>query len=113
MAGAGRALLELDLARGDALRPDDDLPREANQVHGGEFSPRPVIAIVIKHAQASRLELLVKALARRIGRDVARLDVDEADFERRHGLRPDDAGRVVRRLDDGGDQPRHSYASRT
>ena len=68
MAGAGRALLQLDLAGGQALRPDDDLPGQPDQVHGGEFGPCPVVAVVIKHAQAGGLKLAVKILAGRVGR---------------------------------------------
>ena len=72
MAGAGRALFQLNFARGKALGPDDDLPGEPDQVHGGEFGPGPVVAVVIKHAQARRLELGVDVLAGRIGRGIAR-----------------------------------------
>ena len=55
--------------------------QETDQVHGGEFGSGSVVAIVVKHAQARRLELLVKCIARRIGRGVASFPVDEADVE--------------------------------
>src|SRR5262245_59290325 len=35
--GAGLAALQLDGAGGEAARTDDELPGEADQVHGGEF----------------------------------------------------------------------------
>ena len=82
MAGAGGALFQLDLARGKALGPDDDLPGQPDQVHGGEFGPCPVVAVVVKHAQARRLKLAVELLAGRVGRGIADLEVDQADIER-------------------------------
>ncbi len=68
MAGAGRALLQLDFARRHALRPDDELPGQADQVHGGEFGPCPIVAVVIEHAQARSLKLAVETFASGIGR---------------------------------------------
>ena len=38
-----------------------------------------------------------------IGIGGALLQIEDGDLERRHRLRPDDAGLVVRGLDDGGD----------
>src|SRR5262249_5043267 len=40
----------------------------------------------------------------------ALLEIEDRDFEGRHRLRPFDAGLVVERLDDGGDQTRHAHS---
>ena len=51
LALAGAAL-QLDLAVGQALRADDDLPGQADQIHGGELRARPLVAVVVEHVDA-------------------------------------------------------------
>src|SRR5208337_1692807 len=46
---AAAAILELDLAFGEAPRTDQDLMRHAEEVERGEFRARPLIAIVVEH----------------------------------------------------------------
>ena len=53
---------------------------------------------------------VVKILASAGHGAVVRLQVDDGDLERRHRLRPDDAGLVMARLDDAADQARHADA---
>ena len=55
MAGSGRPLFQLDLAGGQPLRPDNELKRQPDQVHSGEFGPCPVVAVVIEHAKPGLL----------------------------------------------------------
>ena len=99
------AALELDLALGEALRADDDLPGHADEVHGRELRARPLVAVVVEHVEAGARRALGRARRRRRRSPRRRLQVDEADVERRDGVRPDDAGLVVARLDDRGDEP--------
>ena len=54
LALAGRAALELDLAGRRAARPDDDLPGQADQVHGGELGAGALVAVVVEHVDAGR-----------------------------------------------------------
>ena len=55
-------------------------------------------------------ERAIESLAGRVGSRVAELQIDDADPERRHRLRPYDAGIVVTGLDDGADQARDADA---
>src|SRR5262249_58358069 len=52
LAAAVHPLLDLDLVLSEALRPDEDLPGDANEVGGGEFRARPLVEVVIEHADA-------------------------------------------------------------
>ena len=74
------------------------------------LAPARSSRVVVEHRDAGPLELAVEVVAGRVGVLVARLEVDEADLEGRDRHRPDDAGLVVARLDDGADQPRHADA---
>ena len=72
LALAGRALLQLDLAGlASPSGPTIELPGQADQVHGGEFRPGPLVAVVVEHLRPARLELGVDVLAGRVGRRVA------------------------------------------
>ena len=62
-----------------------------------ELGAWPLVAIVIEHVDALGLERLVDFLAGGVGVGIADLEVDEADLEGRHRLRPDDAGVVMAR----------------
>src|SRR5215813_13047302 len=75
LAAAVGALLDLDLALGKPLRPDQDLPRNANQVGGGEFGSRPLIKIVVEHFDSLAGELAVKPLAGGVGVGATLLEI--------------------------------------
>src|SRR5438876_5969251 len=57
------APLDLELALGEALRPDQNLPGDTNQVGGREFRAGTLIGVVIEHVDALGLKLAVKLLA--------------------------------------------------
>ena len=80
--------------------PDDDLPGQADQVHRGELGAGALVEVIVEHRNSGFRKALVQRLAGRIDRRVAGLEVDQADLEGRHAVRPDDAGIVVARLDD-------------
>src|SRR5437588_6507511 len=104
------APLDLELALGEALRPDQDLPGDTDQVGGREFRARALISVVIEHIDALGLKFPIELLARAIDGRVALLQVQNHGGERRHGFRPFDAGIVVAGLDDGADPTRDADA---
>src|SRR5207237_6237981 len=65
-----------------------------------------LLRVVIEHGDAGAIELAVEIGTRLVRIFVARLEVHQTDLEGCNGHRPDDAGLVVARLDDGADQPR-------
>ncbi len=69
------------------------------------FAPGRSSSIVVKRVDALRGQLRIELFAGRIGIGAALLEIEDHDRERRHRLRPFDAGVVVEGLDDGGDQP--------
>src|SRR6185295_18758709 len=103
-AFAGPALLDLDLAVSDALRADDQLKWRPDQVHGREFCPGPLVGVLIKDRDARAPKLGVEIFAGLVRLLVPNLEVDQGYLEWRHGNRPDDAGGIMARLDDGPDQ---------
>jgi hypothetical protein len=107
---AGAAQLDLGHAVLQPARADDDLARQADQVHGGKLRARALVAVVVEHLDALGLERPVDGVAGPVGLGIARLQIDQPDAERRHRLGPDDAGLVMARLDDGAGQPRHADA---
>ena len=109
-AAAVGAALDLDLALGEPLRADQHLPGHADQVGGGEFGARPLVEVVVEHVDALGRKRAIELLAGGVGVAAALLEVEDRDPERRHRLRPLDAGLVVEGLDDGADEPRHPDA---
>src|SRR5215472_8297004 len=109
-AAAVGALLDLDLALGQALRPDQNLPRNADEIGGSEFRARPLVEVVVEHIDAFGGEFAVKPLAGGVGVGAALLEIEKRDFEWGDRLRPFDAGIVVERFDDAADQTRDSDA---
>src|ERR1019366_4956850 len=99
---SGGAALQLDAAGCGAARPDHDLPGMAHQVGVGEFYPRAFVAVVVERIAG---QLRINLLADAVARGVARLQVENNRPPGGDAVRPDDAGGVVRRLDDGADQP--------
>src|SRR5215475_12406561 len=98
------APLELDLAFGDPLRSDHDLPGNADQVGGRELDAGALLGVVIEHVDALGRQLAIELLARRISIAGALLQVEDDRPERSDRLRPLDAGVVVTGFDDGADQ---------
>src|SRR6185437_16464726 len=88
-----------------AARSDDDLPRMAHQIGVRELHPSAVLAVVVQDVAT---ELAVNLLADAIARRIAALEVEDRRLERCHAVRPDDAVRVVARLDHRADQPAHA-----
>ena len=56
-----------------ALRPDDHLPGQADQVHRLEFGARPFVGIVIKNIEAGGAQAGIELVAGRIRRGIASL----------------------------------------
>src|ERR1043166_6166091 len=98
------ARLDLDLPFGKPARPDHHLPRYADEVGDREFGSGPLVEVVVEHLDPTRGERLVELLARRVGRRVARLEVEDDRLEWGDRLGPLDAGIVVERFDDRGDE---------
>ena len=73
-----------------------------HQVGVGEFYARALFPIVV---QRSRAEFRVQLLAHGIACRVAALQIQDGGAEWRDGIRPDDAGLVVARLDHRADKP--------
>src|SRR3954469_11706937 len=57
------APLDLELALGEALRPDENLPGNTDQVGGREFCAGALVGIVIEHVDALGLKFLIKFFA--------------------------------------------------
>ena len=79
------------------------MPRDPDQIGGGEFRARALVEIVVEHVEAFFAELAVKPLAGGVGVGAALLEIEDDDFEGRDRLRPLDPSLVMERLDDGGD----------
>src|SRR5205085_6590292 len=69
------APLDLELALGEALRPDQDLPRDTDQVGGRELRTGALVGIVIEHVNILGLKFPIELLARAIDGRVALLQV--------------------------------------
>src|SRR5690606_23640312 len=76
MAFARSAVLDLDVAGGDAARPDDDLPGNAYEVGGGEFCTGAAVCIVIEHFAAGGCELGIDLLRGMVTPSIAHFCVD-------------------------------------
>ena len=62
LALAGRAALQLDDALLQPLRADDQLPGQADHVHGRELGAAALVAVVVERLDAGRLELRVESI---------------------------------------------------
>src|SRR5438046_1858279 len=82
------APLYLDLAFGEPLGTDDDLPGNADQVGTGEFRACALVRVVVEHVDAPVRKLLIELFAGAIDRRVALLQIEDGGAERRHRLRP-------------------------
>ena len=71
LALAGPPVLDLDLAGGDAARPDDHLPGQADQVGGGELAARPLVGVVVEHVLARRRQRRIELAADAVALGVA------------------------------------------
>src|SRR5262245_62288620 len=80
LAAAVRPLLDLDLVLGEALRSNQDLPGDANEVGGGEFRARPLVEVIIEHVDAFGGEFAVKPLAGGIGVGPTLLEIKQRDL---------------------------------
>ena len=89
------AALDLDLAGFEPARSDDQLERQADEVHAREFLARARGGVVIKDFNARRFERGVSLGAGAVGSGLALFQVDKADMEGRDCLRPYDAGVVM------------------
>src|ERR1700758_1315582 len=69
--------LDLDLAFGKALRPDHNLPGNAEQIGSSEFGARALVGVVIEHVDAFRGELVIELFASRIRMVGALLQVED------------------------------------
>src|SRR5262245_43538345 len=92
---ARASLLDLDLARGNAARADDYLPRETDQVGGRKLGSGPLVGVVVENIAACRRQRRVQFVRNTIAVRIARFHVDQAEVERRDAFGPDDAVVVV------------------
>src|ERR1700679_2331564 len=112
-AFAGRTPLELDDAVRQPARPNDHLPRQADQVHIGELAAWPFVAVVIQYIDAGGRQFGIDISRRRVDRGIAAFQIDQPYIERRDAVRPDDPGIVMAGFDDRTDKARHADAVRT
>src|ERR1700727_2875362 len=61
------APLDLELALGKALRADQNLPGNTDQVGGGELGAGALVGVVVQYFDAPGGELAIKLFARSIG----------------------------------------------
>src|SRR5579872_3415785 len=99
---------DLELALGEPLRTDEDLPGNADQIGGGKFGARSLVGVIIENFDAFGLKLAVELFASRVRIFRALLEVQNYSRERRDRLRPFDTGLVVTSLDNGAKQPRNA-----
>src|SRR5271167_3895550 len=76
---AGGASLQLDHPLGQAARADDQLPGQADEVHGGELAARTLVRVVVQRLLAGGGESGVGALAGGVDSGVAGTQADDAD----------------------------------
>ncbi len=95
----------LDLALGQALRADHDLPGNADEVGGRELRAGTLVAVVVEHVEAGRRRARDRdpAQAASVAASPA-FRFRSATSKGATGIRPDDAVLVVARLDDRGDR---------
>src|SRR5262249_38625965 len=110
LAATVGATFQLNFTLRKPLRPDQYLPRNADQVSGGKFRTRPLIGIVVEKLNALGRQLAIEGLRRGVGFSVALLEIKDRNPERRNGLRPYDPGVVMESFNDGGDEARWADA---
>src|SRR5437667_2703333 len=103
---AAAAVFDFDRPGSNAARADDQLPRQADQIHRREFRAWRFVAIVVEDIDPYLLEAVVKRIRRRDAFWIACAQINESHAERRDALRPDDAGIVVVGLDQRTDEAR-------
>src|SRR5664279_4670677 len=81
LAAAVAAALEFELAFGEALGADQNLPGNADQVGGGEFGAGALVGVVVEHLDACRLKLAIELFAGRIGIVSTLLQVQDNGLE--------------------------------
>src|SRR5215204_7627577 len=89
------AFLDLELALGKSLRPDQNLPGNADEIRRGEFRSRPLVEIMVENIDPLALQVAIEPLGCRIGIRAALLQVEDHDLEWRHRLRPDNPRVIV------------------
>src|SRR5215831_8133483 len=104
LAAAVGSTFEFDLALRKPLRPDQDLPRNTDQVGGDEFRARPFFKIVVENLDALGAQLAIQDFRCCAGFGIALLKIEDRNAERCDGLRPPDTSVVMKSLDDGGDE---------
>ena len=72
LALAGAALLQLDHARCEPARADDDLPGQADQVHRRELGAGRFLAVVVERVDAGRAERAIERIRGRAAFGVGR-----------------------------------------
>src|SRR5437660_6713702 len=71
------APLELELAFGKALRADQNLPGNPDQVGGGEFRAGALIGVVVENVDVPGLELAIERLAGGVDGRITLLQVQD------------------------------------
>ena len=74
-----------DQAFFETARADDDLIRNADEIHAGEFRAGTLGRVVVENIAARLGQLRIKVFAGAVGRRIARLQIDQCDIERRDG----------------------------
>src|SRR5204863_6132018 len=98
------APLQLELAFGETLGANQNLPGNADQIRCGELGSGALVGIVIKHLDPFGSQLAIKPFACRVGFLAALLQIQDRCPERGDCFRPFDAGVVVTSLDYRADQ---------
>src|SRR6516162_4818658 len=102
---ASLAVLQLDRAGSDAARADDELPRQADEIHGGELRARRFVAVVVERLDAGLEQAAIELVRSGNAARIAGAQIDKTDAERRDTLGPDDALIVMARFNDRADEP--------
>src|SRR3954447_21530282 len=106
LALAGGPALQFHHPLFEPARAEDQLPGQADQVHGRELGAAALVAVVVERLDSGLAQTAVNLVGGARASAVVRAHVDQADPKRRYRLGPDDAGLVVARLDDRAGEPR-------
>src|SRR5262249_19829000 len=109
LAAAVGAPLHLHLALGQPFRPDQDLPRNADEIGAREFRTWTLVEIIVQHVEAACGKIAVKLLAGGVSVGTTLLEIEDRDPERRYRLGPFDAGVVVEGFNDGAHESRYTH----
>ena len=91
-------------ARRRRLGPDDDAPRQADEVGLGELRPRPFVPVVVKGFHPGGQKCGIEALAERVASRIPLAQIEESGVEGGRSIGPDNAVLVVEGLDKSADQ---------